>query len=228
MAEADLRSALARDPDLARAAAELSQILFDRGRHAEAMSWAQRAYDNDRYLAGTSRLIDQLARSKFELGNDLEAIELCRDGVRRYPDNPAHPGCILEIMAWGTLPANPDSARVYHRALTRLAREANTELTVYYGMAMASVLARAGERDSAASVVERTRREVEQNIPRGHSLHTKLLAWEAGVRFRLGDSTQANALLARLRNRDSSEARVYSTRRMLRSYLPSDSAAGPR
>ncbi|MGH7552277.1 MAG: BTAD domain-containing putative transcriptional regulator [Longimicrobiales bacterium] len=219
-AENDLRSALERDPTLARAAAVLSDLLFDRGRHDEAVLYAQQAYDHDRYLAANSRIIDHLARSKFELGYDLEAARLCGEGLRRYPDNPAHPGCLLEVMAWGSLTPVPDSAWAHYRAVLQRVPPANLpDVIAYYGMAMASVLARATATDSAVAVLEHARQEVERATAPGNPLRNKMLGWEAGVRFRLSDPTGANKLLAQLRDRDPTEAAIQATRRILRSYV---------
>jgi tetratricopeptide (TPR) repeat protein len=229
LAEADLRSALELDPTHARAAAVLSQLLFDRGRHDEAVSYAQRAYDHDRYLAANSAIIDHLARSKFELGYDLEATRLCGEGLRRYPNNPAHPGCLLEVMAWGSLIPVPDSAWLYYNAVRERVPPANLpDVTGYYGTAMAAVLARANATDSAVAVLEHTRHEVERTTAPDNPLRHKMLGWEAGVRFRLGDSTGANKLLAQLRDRDPTEASLQARRRILRSYLSQDPTTGQR
>jgi tetratricopeptide (TPR) repeat protein len=117
-ARRDLEAALAADSTLARAAADLSQLLFDTQlSFAGAAAAAERAYRVDAFLEDASFIINRLAQSRLELGMEAEAWKWCTEGVRRDPNNPAHYGCFLEVMAWGSGVANPDSAWKYYREL---------------------------------------------------------------------------------------------------------------
>lgn len=209
-AEADLRAALDRDPQQVTAAASLSEIMYrERHRFADARQYAERAYRQDAYLDHVNEIINRIAVSAFEMGDDREALEWCRRGLRRSPGNLSHRGTILEIMAWGSVDPEPEQAWGHLRAIT----EERPASATYYRYNVASVLARAGLSDSARAVLER---------------HTQALApdareaylWlEAAVRFRLGDIGEAERLFAHYRRIEPDEAKAHASRRLLRGLL---------
>jgi serine/threonine-protein kinase len=223
-AAADLESALAADSTLARAAADLSQLLFEaRGRFEDAARLAERAYRLDAYMEETSTILDRLALSRLEVGDEESARRWCAEGVRRFPANPAHHGCFLDVMAWGAGRVNPDSAWAYYHAVERRAGDRNVSARVHYLAAVAAVLARSGtpaHSDSARRVLARARALAMQQ-PVNAELRDELLAFEAAAHYRLGDRARADSLFAEYRGRDSLKARARAQRRMLRSYVGS-------
>ena len=220
-ARADLDDAFKLDQTLARAAADLSHISFviDR-RYDEAAAFAERAYRLDRFLEESSQIINRLAISNLELERDAAASVWCAEGIRRYPNNPAHRACRLEVMAWGDGPVHPDTAWATYRDVRRLTAPRNVSAAAVYGYAMAAVLARSHgvPADSTRSVLARVRAEVDASNA-SPSLRDELLAYQAAVLYRLEDVVAADALVARLRERNPSRANVLAEHRLLRSYV---------
>jgi hypothetical protein len=60
------------------------------------------------------------------------------------------------------------------------------------------------------------------------SFRHELLALEAGVLYRLGDSSRADRLFAEIVRRDPRDAAVRAKRRMLRDHVQSTTTAPPR
>ncbi|MFN0182082.1 MAG: serine/threonine-protein kinase [Gemmatimonadales bacterium] len=221
-AQADLEAALAADSTMARAAADLSQLLFEqRGRYREAAKYAERGYRLDAYLEDASEIINRLAQSNLEIGEDAVAARWCAEGLRRFPANPAHLACALEVLAWGRGPANADSAWHYFAALERRMGTWNASARAIYRIAVAAVLARAPgvPADSARAVLARAHRDVGGDPATFGALSDDFVPFEAAVLYRLGDSTRASALFARLQQIDSVTAERMAGRRMLRDFL---------
>jgi len=220
----DLEDALERDERLARAAADLSEILFNaRADYPGALHWAQSAYRNDTYLESLDQILDRIALSHFELMHDDSAVVWCREGVRHEPDNPAGWGCLLEVMAWGSGPPSPDSALTWYDAIAQRAAAANvSSLRSYYGLVVAGVLARAGRPDSARAMMSTARSGWAASADAGLAPDPVLLALEAAVFFRLGEPDSARQRFDEYRRVRPDEARLDATKRMLRPYLPVD------
>jgi serine/threonine-protein kinase len=230
LARRDLSAALTIDTTLAQAAADLSQLYFDAfARYDEAAAYAERAYRIDAYMEGASEILNRLARSHFELGHDLEAARWCREAIRRFPTNPAHPACLLEVMAWGTGPADADSAWTYYRAVERLTGMPRPSSRAYYTAELAAALARSGHvpADSVRTMLARARAAIAGSA-QAESFRHELLALEAGVLYRLGDSSRADQLFADIVRRDPRDAAVRAKRRMLRDHVQSTTTAPPR
>ncbi|HJU74251.1 MAG TPA: serine/threonine-protein kinase [Gemmatimonadaceae bacterium] len=223
VAEPDLRSAIGLDSTLPGPTADLSQILFQRGNYVEAARYAERAYQLDAYMEGVGGIIGRLATSKFESGEDSQAAFWCAEGRRREPANPAPFACLLEVMAWGSGKASPDSAWLYFREIRNRLPSANEAATAYFSMTVAAVLARARavEPDSVRAVVRRARDAATGAV----SQRDDFLAYEAAVLFRLSDSLQAAALFAQLRQRNPARAQFLAQRRLLRGFVRTDSSA---
>jgi tetratricopeptide (TPR) repeat protein len=220
-AEKDLRAALSGDTTLAHAAADLSQLLFEaRGRYDEAAQLAERAYRLDAYMEKTSEILDRLALSRLETGDDAEALRWCAEGLRRFPENPAHRGCFLEVLAWGAKAGSPDSARMHYDAIEQRLGARNVGAFAHYLVDVAAVLARdpaPGSADSARRILARAKAAVPADAHA--ALRDELLVLEAAVRYRLGDRGRADSLFAEFRARDSLKAEHLAGRRMLRDYV---------
>ena len=193
-AEADLRRAASATPPVAFAAQDLSEILFmEKSQFAEARELAERAYKLDAYQDETGLLINRLAMSSLHLGLDAEAAKWCGVGLRRYPNQPQHVACLLDVMAWGTEDARPDSAWTLYRKL--VARSAKESVRWHYLLRVAAVYARANEKAEAEKLVAQVRKEMGD----AHARRTYILPWEAGVYFRLGNARAGDSLFQELR-----------------------------
>jgi TolB-like protein len=217
-AEHDLRSALALDPSLAAAAATLSGLLhIERRAYGEARVFAQKALELDAYLKAAGPIIHRLASASFELEEDSTALGWCREALRRFPDDPRHHACVLDVLAWGDLPADPEAAWRHYRTLLALtAAGGRARVEPYYGAAVAGVLARSGMADSARAVLARVRRQARG--ANGEVLQ-RMLWLEAAVRFRLGEADSAQALLERFRGEQPAELPHLLERRILRDFV---------
>jgi tetratricopeptide (TPR) repeat protein len=220
-AEADLRAALAADTTLAQAAADLSQLLFEaRGRFDEAARFAEYAYRRDAYLEKTSEILDRLALSKLETGDDAAARQWCAEGLRRFPENPAHLGCFLDIMAWGSDLAHPDTAWAHYKAIESRLGARNLSAFAHYLVDVAAVLARNSRlpSDSVRRVLSRAKAAVAPE--NAHPvLREEVLALEAAVLYRLGERGRADSLFAEFRAKDPLKARSLAARRILLGYV---------
>jgi TolB-like protein/tetratricopeptide (TPR) repeat protein len=209
-AERDLRHALALDPDNAEAAVTLSELLYvARGQWDEAYHYGERAYRLDAYHENWNQIVNYVAMSAFQIGDDEAAVHWCREGLRRDAESPFHNACALEVMAWGDATPDPAAAWRHHEVIAR-----HNPGIYYYGFAVAAVLARADQQDSARAVLE---------YARASAASTPAARWlEAAVRFRLGDHDVARDLFRNLAADDPDLAARQATRRPLRDFLEQD------
>ncbi len=209
-AERDLRQALDQDPENAVAATSLSELLYIyRGQWDQAFQFGEQAYRLDAYQDDWSQIIDNTARSAFEIGEDSTALRWCMEGVWRRPGNPGFHACALEVMAWGDLTPRPEEAWGHYDAIVAVA----PRLASHYGFLMSAVLARAELTDSARAVLRSARTAA------GGAAEPARLWLEAGVRYRLGDDRQAGRLLDLLTREYPDEAARQKSRRVLRDYI---------
>jgi tetratricopeptide (TPR) repeat protein len=189
--ETDLLQAISFDSTRAEAWSTLSELYMSQSRFVEARRAAQRAYESDRYLGGAYENLYRLAVSSFETNNDHDARKWCTEGRRRFPHLPQFVYCQLMLMAWAdTVSANVDSAWALVRLTPGLLPSAPGDDTeAMFKLMVASVIARAGEADSARKVITRT---LETAAP------SPALLWvEAAARARVGDFARADSLLDR-------------------------------
>jgi tetratricopeptide (TPR) repeat protein len=213
-AETDLRRAAAATPPIAFAVQDLSEIVWmERRRFAEARELAVRAYKLDAYQDETGLLINRIAIASLNLGEDADALKWCRVGLRRYPQQPQHLACVLEVMAWGNQPALPDSAWALYRRL--VVRHATDRVRWHYLLRVAAVHARAGEKSDAEKLVAQVRKEMgDARVDR-----TYYLPWEAGVFFRLGKNVEAERLFDQFRLKVPSDAPLWANGIPLRGFV---------
>ena len=124
-----------------------------------------------------------------------------------------HQACVLEVLAWGDGP--PDVAEAW-RAYEAIHRR-GTPITanVYWDFNVAAVLARAGERDSARAVLERTREP-----GRAATITPATRFWlEAAVRFRLGETERARRLIDEYLQSADEQVGSVLAQRALRDYV---------
>jgi tetratricopeptide (TPR) repeat protein len=226
-AQSDLEKAIALDTALASATADLSQVFESAGQYEEAATLAERANRLDSYMEESSQIINRLAISNLEIGRDAAAADWCARGRRRFPNNPAHWACVLDVMAWGAARPDPDSAWMAHRAARRLTAPQNVTALIIYDLTMAAVLARSPgvPADSARAVFARV--DSVLDVRDGDATPYQN-AMRAAVLYRLGDSTPADSLVDWLRTDHPAQAARLTARRMLRSYVKPTAAPPSR
>ena len=119
-----------------------------------------------------------------------------------------HHACVLEVMAWGLIPPEPDMAWSHYQALVALVNRGSTQRQ--YLIRMAGVLARTGLADSARAVIRQAQADATSfadTIPL------------IGVYFRLGEQDAANALYEQYLERDPDGAAELASRRILRPFV---------
>jgi serine/threonine-protein kinase len=222
-AQRDLQSALEIDSLLPAPAADLSGIMFTRGKFREAADHAERAYRLDRYLENASEIIDLLARSKLEIEQDTSAANWCAEGLRRFPHEPTHYGCALEVIAWGNdVTAQPNVALRYLKELARI-QEYDVGAIAVYTSVFAAVLARsqAATKDSARAALRRAY-DLASGLDSTATSYSDFLASAAAVHYRLGETARADSLVRQLRRRDSDGVELRLRRRALRDHVRTD------
>jgi eukaryotic-like serine/threonine-protein kinase len=191
-AERDLRAAsVPENPSHARAQTTLSQLLWRRGSFAEANLMARRAYEADAFLADAPAVLDRLYGTSLLLRRWGEASDWCAQGHRRFPDQWLFTQCRLVLLSMPT-GERPDPALAWRLVaeMERLTPPSEwTALAPRWHMVVASVLARAGQRDSA----RRTLRAAQKAAAGDPELEI----YEADVRVLLGEDERALTLLER-------------------------------
>ncbi|GJG87285.1 hypothetical protein tb265_24660 [Gemmatimonadetes bacterium T265] len=192
VAEHDLREAVRLDPHRAGAWVTLGQLARKRFDMFEAKRDAQRAYQEDAYLAQASDVIWHLFATSYDLEQTTDAQSWCAEGVRRFPDNPRFLRCQLLLMTMRGV--TPDPARAW-QLLGELERRTPKQKWAYEGrwqrMLVAGAIARAKLPDSARHVLLAARADRDVD-PRG-----ELVGFEAFIRTLIGDREQAIDLLGR-------------------------------
>jgi serine/threonine protein kinase/tetratricopeptide (TPR) repeat protein len=191
-AEADLRAAVDRRPDLARAWNDLGRLLNLGGDFAEAQRAATEALRVDEYQLNAPVVISNLQFDALGSGQADAAERWCAEGRRRYPDRPYFIFCELTNVGW-TASGKADIARAWK--LLEEGERRDTASVLISGWAtrrlfVAAVAARAGLRDSALAIVARTRSGAPTAVP-----STSLDYGEAHVRALLGQNDEAIRLL---------------------------------
>ena len=189
-AERDLRAAAAVPGGVQpRALNTLSNVLQFAGRLAEANVAAQRAYEENAYLADADAIVLRLFNTSLELKRYSEAEQWCDRGRATFPDNWRFCMCQLSLLAWSPA-VQPEISKAW-RTFARLDSLASPDerpwLLPQMRMIVASVLAAAGRRDSAERVIAA--------VNGAASDDPDLLYYEALARVRLGQPAAAARLI---------------------------------
>jgi serine/threonine-protein kinase len=192
-AQTDLESAVRGDQRLASAQATLSHLLYARKDVVSAVLAARAAYEADAYLRDAEVILDRLFYGSYDLAQFREAQRWCAEGGRRFPKSYRFVDCQLWMLT--TPSADLDIDRAW-----RLAGQADgltpaPRLPYWSRMrqiVVASVIGRAGRRDSAERVLERARTDDLQIDPT-----QELVGYEALARALMGDEDTAIAILKR-------------------------------
>jgi serine/threonine-protein kinase len=186
-AEADLRAAVAGDPERAGAWAALSELMRVEGRFAEAKEAAERALAKDAFLADASGITFNLYQASLDLDQVTEAARWCEIGQRRFAGRSWTAACRLFLGALGEGPRlPPDSAQALYDLLLTWSTPAERGTNEVVGhMWMAAVMAREADRDSAEALVRTARSEASE------ALQPWVSYLEANVRLLLDDREAA-------------------------------------
>jgi DNA-binding SARP family transcriptional activator/TolB-like protein len=190
-AEMTLRRAVDLDATLARAWSQLSRVLQRQAEFAEAKWAAERAYEEDAFLADARRILFLLCQNSIELRDWAEVTRWCSEGRRRFPDRASFVAAELTALA-GPEGPEPDVATAWQlgeKLLELSPPQRRIERRPRVMMEVAAVLARAGKRDSARAVIERARASLVGNDPETDY-------YEANARLQVGEMERALELLA--------------------------------
>jgi serine/threonine-protein kinase len=187
----DLEHATSLDPSLASAYSTLSHLYYQLKDVPGAALAARRAYEEDAYLSNAADILTRLFHASYDLDQQRQAQRWCLEGVRRFPRDYRFHQCQLLMMTRLESPDVPRAWRLLANVDSFAPPPVRTLQHLRNQMFVAAVIARAGLRDSAHHVIQRSRGssqvDPEQN----------LLAFEAFVRTLLGEDDEAIRLLQR-------------------------------
>ncbi|HEU4564463.1 MAG TPA: hypothetical protein VFS05_07440, partial [Gemmatimonadaceae bacterium] len=191
-AEEDLRAAVAAEPTLAVAWSVLSHLYAQKSELVESKLAAQRAYEEDAYLAGAPDVLWRLFVTSLDLQQFRDADRWCGEGARRFPADAQFARCQLLLMAAAPDATTPDVGKAWKLVDSIVERTPAPERPFEERAARmwtAAVMARAGLADSARRVLVAARGNdaVDPN--------QELLGVEAYAREVLGDRDAAIRLV---------------------------------
>jgi TolB-like protein len=156
-AKTDLEEAVRFDPSLASAWSLLSVIHSQEPNLVEAKLAAQRAYEADEFMSSAPVVLFRLYTTSYDLAQFPAALRYCREGRERFPEIPQFIECEVWVMGTRGMAPDPDAAwAVAEEYLTLVPEQMIEYERAKMNFAVAMVLARAGEADSARAVIDRT------------------------------------------------------------------------
>src|SRR5207247_2428931 len=191
MARTDLEDATRLNPNQVIAWTVLSRLYYDEEDLVAANRAARAAYDGDAYLAGADVILDRLYATSYDLELFQPAIDWCDKGRRRFPSDARFVECQLLLLS--TKAKDPDVAQAWRLAAeaVQLSPERDRALNRLYGQVwVAAVLGRAGLKDSARHVLQRSRGSPDIDPER------EISGFQAAVYTMLGDKEAALRLLS--------------------------------
>ena len=191
-AERDLRRATSIAPRQATAWNALSALQYFNMDTPESYLDAQKAYEADAFLRAAPDIIWRLYATSYDLEQFPNAIRWCAEGQSRFPKDSRFVLCQLQLMMTKAVDPKPAEAWRLSSEFTRSTPQQDTAFNRRFGQIFVSiVLGRAGLRDSANHVLERTKAGPDID-PRG-----ELMGYEALARTFLGEHDQAISLIER-------------------------------
>ena len=189
-ARADLEGATRLNANQVGAWTMLSHLYYNTREFVEANRAARTAYEADAYLSGSDNILYRLFVTSYDLELFQPALDWCNTGRRRFPNDPRFVECRLMLLATKALDADVAEAWRLAAEAVRLVPERDRPFKqLLEPIYVAAVLGRAGLKDSARHVLERSRGTAAVDPTRD------LLGWEASVRTMLGDKEEAIRLL---------------------------------
>ena len=190
-ARRDLEQATNIDPTLASAFATLSSLYYQTKDLQGAALAARRAYEEDAYLGNAPDILYRLFFTSYDLDQQRQAQRWCEEGDRRFPRDFRFLECQLYMMTRLEQPDVPRAWRLLAGIDSLVPAPRRGVIHLREQMMVAATLARAGLKDSAHAVIERSR-----GTPELDPEHD-LVAMEAFVRTLLGEQDEAIRLLQR-------------------------------
>ena len=157
-AQADLEAAVKISPSQAGAWGTLSHLYNQTGDQVDVKLAARRAYEEDAYLSNADIILSRLFYSSYDLAQFPDAAHWCDEGRRRFPEDVKFVECQLWLMT--TKAVDPDVPRAWLLADSLVKRAPENERgyqRLNSEMLVAATLARAGLKDSARRLAERSR-----------------------------------------------------------------------
>lgn len=190
-AEQALQRAVAIDPQRAEAWSVLSGLRFERADYTGAYLAANKAYAADEYMRNPEEILSMLSLAAFEIGDDSASMRWCALLEQQSPGGWPSAYCELNELAalGGSRTRGTDISRTWTIARNGVSSASDRSVDPMFEMLAASVLARAGSRDSAIAVMRRATQSGSGNA--------ELLPLEAQVRTLLGQYDTAAVLLNR-------------------------------
>jgi serine/threonine-protein kinase len=194
-AETDLRNAVSISPSDASAWSTLSHLEYQKPDLTEAKLAAQRAYEEDAYLAVAPDIVWRLYTTSYDLEDFAAAAQWCGEGRKRFGSNPRFLECRIWLM---TAPgARPDVGQAWLVAdsLRGMMEPGAWEAQhSQYQIAVAAAIARAALADTAnrARLADSARHVLQRaHASRREDPDGELLGLEAFVSVLLGDRDRA-------------------------------------
>jgi TolB-like protein len=188
-AQRDLEQATQLNPSLASAYATLSHLYANHPDKTmvDVVLAATKALEKDAYLSNAEQVMRRLFDANYDLGQFSDADRWCGEGRRRFPASPRFAECELIIMT--SKLKDPDPAAAWRIADTVVALTPDPVeqryQRLYTRVLVAGVLARAGQLDSARSVLRSVRPDPEAD-PASDLANTAAYIW-----LLAGDTTEA-------------------------------------
>ena len=157
-AQKDLETAVRLSPSQAGAYGTLSHLYTQTGGRTDSKLAAQRAYEEDAYLSNADVILSRLFLASYDMGDFKDAVHWCDEGGHRFPQEPRFVDCQLWLLTSRGKDPDVQAARHLADSLVALASESSREMQeLNGGMAVAAVMARAGQGDSARALARRSR-----------------------------------------------------------------------
>jgi tetratricopeptide (TPR) repeat protein len=192
LAQADLQHAVSSRPDLSRTWTLLGEVYWNQGDFMGAADAYKSAYDADAFLTEGRAVRQMLITTNLNAGRFDDARRWCNEAQQRYPEDLRFFECQLVVLGWSGAKRS-DVAAAWAKLRDAEQRDSAKLLASnarFRRMMVAAVLARAGLRDSARSVMSQAPASADQIRPAGTA--------EAYVNVLLGEKREAINVLARL------------------------------
>ena len=189
-ARKDLEDATRLNPRQVGAWTVLSRLYWDARDLLESNRAARTAYEADAFLAGADAILNRLFLTSYDLELFQPALDWCQKGYRRFSADSRFVEC--QLMLLSTNARDPDVGEAWRLVdeYTRLIPERDRPLQRLYAQVWAAaVLGRAGLRDSAHRVLERSRGDATVDPERD------VLGYQAAVYTMIGDKDDALRVL---------------------------------
>jgi DNA-binding SARP family transcriptional activator/TolB-like protein len=186
-AEADLQQVVAADAERGVSWLALSKLHHTRADFENEKKALLNARRYDNYSAQLHDILYRLSFASFELGEDQEAIDYCREGQRRFSEELSFLYCEIALLAWAdSIPADTVRAFELVRKLENSTTAVQEHLPEQFRMLAATVLLRAGNQANALARIDQLSKQ---------SKYPWTARLEAIARARAGQLDQAIPLL---------------------------------